>query len=117
VDIAFTANNDEPVLESFYQWLAEDDDVARTADVTMRSTPGTGQMGAFDIVNVTLTHVAGFASLLMAYANWRRARAETAEVNVTVNGVSITVKDASPETVERILAFAESLTQQAHADD
>ena len=116
VNVAVVANDDGLALESFCQWLAEDQDVSRTARVTAASTPATGRMGALDIVNVTLTQVASFAGLVMAYASWRRARGATAELTFTVNGVSITVRDASPATVERLLALAEERIQQAQVD-
>jgi hypothetical protein len=116
MDIAVATNDDGLALESFYHWLTEDEDISRTTHVTAASTPATGRMGALDIVNVTLTQVASFAGLVKAYANWRRARGASAELTFTVNGVSVTVRDASPATVERLLALAEARIQQAQVD-
>jgi hypothetical protein len=107
LDVVITAAGEDTALDSFYQWLRDDRDVARAAQVTMRATPNTGRMGTFDIMTVVLSNAVAFPTLVMGYVSWRKARGRTAELTITIGAVSTTVKDASPETVRLLLGLAE----------
>lgn len=105
MEVVITADDDTTALHSLYQWLSEDPDLVQAADVSMGSTPGTGQMGALDILNVVLPSAMSLATLVSTYVMWRKGRQETAEVTFSVDGVTTTVRNASPETVQRIMAL------------
>jgi hypothetical protein len=107
MDVVITAGDDTTALHSLYEWLSEDSDMVRAADVAMGSTPGTGQMGALDILNVALPNMVALGTLVSTYAMWRKGRQETADITISINGGSISVRNASPETLGRILALAE----------
>lgn len=107
MDVVITAGDDTTTLHSLYEWLSEDEDVVRTADLAMGSTPDTGQMGALDILNVVLPNAIAFGTLVSTYAMWRKGRQETADITISIDGASISVRNASPETLQRILALAE----------
>ena len=106
MDVVITAGDDTTALHSLYEWLSEDQDLARTADLAMGSTPGTGQMGALDILNVALPNMVALGTLVSTYAMWRKGRQETADITISINGGSISVRNASPETLQRIMDLA-----------
>ncbi|GIG86939.1 effector-associated constant component EACC1 [Plantactinospora endophytica] len=107
MDIAITTTGNDLVLESLFRWLRETDEVARAANLEMSQSANIGRMGALEIINVTLTNTIAFSAVVMSYAAWRKAHGEMAEVTFDINGVSVTVNNASPDTVQRLLALAE----------
>jgi hypothetical protein len=115
VDI--TAEGGGLTLHSLYHWLREDDDVVRVAELSAGSTANTGRMGTLDVVNVVLANAVGFSTLVMGYVSWRAARAETADVTFTIDGLSVTVRNASAETVQRLLALVERSAREDRSGD
>lgn len=107
MDVVITAGDDTTALHSLYEWLSEDQDMVQAADLAMGSTPGTGQMGALDVLNVALPNLVALGTLASTYAMWRKGRQETAEITISIKGGSITVRNASPETLQRIRDLGE----------
>ncbi len=106
------AANEADVLNEFYEWLRSDVAVARSADVGLADAdPGSGHMGAADVINIVLSNTVALGSLAIAYASWRKSRSEPPEqapaLTFAVNNVTIVVRDADPETIERLTAAAE----------
>ncbi len=94
---------DDMTLHQLYRWLSNDSELAYEGTVEGRAPSGTGQMGALEVIDVTLTHVTSLGSLVMAYASWRAARRDSSSVTFERDGVSVTVQDASPQTIARIM--------------
>ncbi len=90
---------------SLCRWLALDPQVRRAATVSMTPAPAeAGEMGgALDVVNVVLSNSAAFGSLLVSVSSWRNSRPRPPTTRIERGGVSITLKDASPETVRRVV--------------
>lgn len=59
--------------------------------------------GALEIVNVVIANGIALGSLVTAVAAWRGSRSRPPQVRLERNGVVVTLQDASPEEVERIL--------------
>ncbi|MEV4518223.1 hypothetical protein AB0K00_55875 [Dactylosporangium sp. NPDC049525] len=93
--------SDAHAVQGLHGWLVRSADL--DADITQASS-ATGHMGALDVIDVVLTHAVAAANLVIAYTAWRRARPDAPPITFTVNGVTVTAADASPETVERIRA-------------
>jgi hypothetical protein len=93
--------SDAHAVQALHGWLLRSPDV--DADITQASS-APGHMGALDVINVVLTHAVAVANLVIAYTAWRRTRPEAPPIVFTVNGITVTAADASPETVERIRA-------------
>jgi Effector Associated Constant Component 1 len=85
VEISISAD-DELALEQFYRWLREDVDLARTATVTRTGTAGSGHMGVFEIISMTVSNATALTGLALAYANWRKARKDPPPLKFTVEG-------------------------------
>lgn len=111
VDIVMEGDSDDrsaasaASLTSLYRWLAQDPDVAQQADVSLgseRAAPG-DMSGAFDVINAVVANGIALGSLAVACASWRAARPSAPAVRIERNGVTVTVEDASPETVRRIV--------------
>lgn len=103
--VAVTAAADNTDLDGFYQWLRDDTDVVRNAEVTCLNDPdGSGHMGALEIVNVVLSNSTALASLALAYASWRRAKgADSGPMKFSRAGTSVVVVTGSHADVQRIV--------------
>ncbi|WP_438483864.1 effector-associated constant component EACC1 [Streptomyces sp. S186] len=105
IRISTAADDDGGVaLRDLYGWLRQDPDVRNHADLSLEAaqqSPGT--MGALDVVNMVLGQGFSALNLALSYAAWRAARPTAPAITLTVNGVSITVRDGSEETVRRIV--------------
>jgi Effector Associated Constant Component 1 len=90
---------------SLYRWLVADRELRGLAEVAVMSAHSRqGDMGgALEVVNVVLSNTIALSSLLVAVAAWRGSRTRPAEVRLERDGVTVTVRDASPEMVEQIL--------------
>jgi phage-related tail protein len=95
---------------SLYRWLVLDPDLRGHAKVsTAPAAPEAGHMGgALDTVNIVLGNTIALGNLLVAVAAWRGSRRNPPEVRLERDGVAVTVRDASPEDVERILRILDS---------
>ena len=93
--------SDAAAVQALHGWLLRSPDL--DADITQDSSV-TGHMGALDVINVALTHAVAAANLVIAYTAWRRARPDAPPIVFTVDGITVTAADASPETLERIRA-------------
>ncbi len=95
----------EQSIASFYEWLQEDVDIRRHAQlraVDRSSKPGEMSLG-FDVIELIITSGFSAANLALAYATWRESSSTTGEVVFEKDGASVTVRDASPETVASIV--------------
>ncbi|WP_433825804.1 effector-associated constant component EACC1 [Actinoplanes sp. CA-015351] len=103
--ISVVAVEDEQATLGLYRWFRDDETLTGQAVEIREDEEPTGTMGAAEVIEVVLTHGVALANLAIAYATWRDSRDDdTTEVTFTGDGGSITVKDASPETIERIVA-------------
>lgn len=90
---------------SLYRWLLADPELSGRAEVSVGAvTAGQGEMGgALEAVDVVFGNAIALGNLLVAVAAWRGSRPRPPEVKIERDGVSVTVQDGSPETVERVL--------------
>ncbi|GAA1172890.1 hypothetical protein F4556_002083 [Kitasatospora gansuensis] len=91
---------------SLYRWLVAESELRGGAEVALRGggmTPGQMGEGALEIVNVVIANGIALGSLVTAVAAWRGSRSRPPQVRLERNGVVVTLQDASPEEVERIL--------------
>ncbi|GAA1500014.1 hypothetical protein GCM10009827_004540 [Dactylosporangium maewongense] len=95
--------SDAHAVQTLHGWLLRDPGLAADADISQRSSAG-GHMGALDVIDLVLTHAVAVGGLVLAFASWRRARPDAPPIVFTVEGISVTASDSSPETLERIRA-------------
>ncbi|MEV6050273.1 hypothetical protein [Streptomyces sp. NPDC052107] len=98
----------EGLEASLRRWLAADPELrGEVAVVAPPGLPAPGAMGGggLDVVNVVVSNAIALGSLLVALAGWRSARPRPPQLTLERNGVVVTVHDASPETVEQVLAL------------
>lgn len=105
VRIAVAEAEREAALIDLYRWLRQDPDVRRHTPVTLApGTPGDGSMGAVDVIELIVGQGLSALNLVLSYAAWRNTRPSAPSLTITVNGGSLTVRDASEETIRRIVA-------------
>ncbi|MFI6078978.1 hypothetical protein ACIA5C_46465 [Actinoplanes sp. NPDC051343] len=105
--ITIAAADDVQATLRLYRWLRDDENLAADSSVEMLDADDTpqGTMGAAEIIELVLTQGMALANLAIAYATWRQScDDDETEVTFSVDGGSITVKDGSPETIDRIIA-------------
>ena len=91
---------------ALYGWLRRDRDLLGFANVTGRCLPGSQTLSALDFIDVTLTHVTGFASLALAIISWRQSRRHRVPITITrADGHALTIDGGSVVTAELIQSF------------
>lgn len=98
-------HDEREALLSLYQWLYKHDALERTTEVSLsEAPPEEGAMGgAWDVVNIVLTHATALANLALALATWRRTHPSAPPLNAQANGTAVTVHTDDPEAVRRLL--------------
>ena len=59
--------------------------------------------GAFEVINAVVADGIALGGLVVACATWRSSRPAAPAVRIERDGVTITVEDGSPDTVNRIV--------------
>ncbi|MFE7130975.1 hypothetical protein ACFVIM_08955 [Streptomyces sp. NPDC057638] len=108
VQFAVTDDGDHDTVTAvdLHRWFHEDAELDRYAEIRLDAGAApAGAMGAAEIVDVVLGHGIALGNLVLSYAAWRVARPHKPPVTITVtaNGTSVTVSDASEESVRGIL--------------
>jgi hypothetical protein len=107
VRVTITSGADDALeLASLRDWLSRDVDIASQATIRTIQTEPSGTMGGLDVVQIVLTHAMALGQLALAYAAWRKSRPSTPPLTIDVNGTIVIVRDASPETISRIVELA-----------
>jgi hypothetical protein len=104
VSIRVDGQDGQPAA-SLYRWLALDPQVRQETTMSITATPpGAGEMGgALEVINVILSNSIAVGGLLVAVSSWRKSRPRPPTTRIERDGFSITIEDASPETVRRVL--------------
>ncbi|MER6143004.1 hypothetical protein ABT174_23690 [Streptomyces sparsogenes] len=105
-------------LRSLYRWLHRDSSLERTTKVELQEAPQEeGAMGgAWETVNILLTHATALSSLAVSVAAWRQNRPSSPPLNAQSNGTTVTVRTDDPEAVRRLLE-ALSSANDSNSDD
>ncbi|MGA4539416.1 effector-associated constant component EACC1 [Uniformispora flossi] len=61
-------------------------------------------MGAYEIVDVALTHGAALGSLLVSFLTWRGTRSTQPPITISVDARPVTLPDGTPSEVQALLA-------------
>ncbi|MFJ7213202.1 hypothetical protein [Amycolatopsis sp. NPDC098790] len=77
---------DGQALEQFYHWLRQDVDVVRSATISATGSPGSGHMGAVEVICLSIGSLTGLANLGVAWASFLRSRKSAPPVRFTVVG-------------------------------
>lgn len=90
---------------SLYRWLSSDTELRGLAEVSVGSVPSPrGAMGGVpELLDVVLANSIALGGLVVAVATWRGSRPQAPQVRIERDGTTVTVRDGSAETVERIL--------------
>lgn len=105
VQISVANADHQAELASLYRWFNLDDTLRRQARVDLAeagAAPGT--MGAYEIVDVALTHGAALGSLLVSFLTWRGTRSSQPPITINVDARSVTLPDGTPPEVQALLA-------------
>jgi len=105
ITIEAGAGANEDSLVSLYEWLQDDADVRRHAQIkTASANVDPGDMSvAIDIIELIISSGFSAANLALAYATWRDSSNDSSEIIIEKDGARISVRDASPETVASIV--------------
>jgi predicted dehydrogenase len=101
--VQVTADETSPGTFDLYQWLTDDPDVARTAELALAHDDQPDTLGSLEEINVVVSNLTALAGLLVTVATWREARARGAETRVERPGVSLRIESTDPEAIRRLL--------------
>ncbi|MFF5001545.1 hypothetical protein ACFY3G_01845 [Streptomyces phaeochromogenes] len=109
VQVKVAEDDGGATLTDLYRWFRQDSDLRRHADVRLRPPRQTGGfMGGLEVIDLVLSQGFAAANLALAYATWRAGRPAAPPVTITVDGVSVTVRDGSEESVRQIVELLRS---------
>jgi len=105
VSITVAGHPEPRLLTSLFGWLDRNHELRRNATITpVTDVAAPGRQNAIDIIELVLSNSLAAGSLLLAFRSWRKDRPASPPVTITVNGVSFTVRDASPESLAALEA-------------
>ncbi|TQL97297.1 hypothetical protein FB559_2876 [Actinoallomurus bryophytorum] len=105
INVYMSGDQAEQELRSLFAWLQQESSVRRQALLSLESTPpAAGEMGGV-LEGIKVVADEGFqaANFAIAYASWRATRSKRPKVTIKQAGIEITLDDADPETVEKIV--------------
>ncbi|MEU5769736.1 hypothetical protein ABZ782_27850 [Streptomyces asoensis] len=112
VRIGIMERGQESALIDLYRWLLRDQDVQRHTTLQwVPASPHSGTMGVVDVINLVVGQGLTALNLALSYAAWRAARPAAPSITISVDGGSLTVHDASEETIRRIVAELGGLSE------
>ncbi|WP_329086640.1 MULTISPECIES: effector-associated constant component EACC1 [unclassified Streptosporangium] len=105
IHIGMSGEEAEKELQSFYNWLRDDEDIRQHAQVALRwSPPKESEMGtALEAIELVLSNSFEVANLTLAYLAWRYTRREKPKVTFKHGDLEITVDGDDEETVKKII--------------
>jgi hypothetical protein len=112
--IRVDSDDDGRSLASLHRWLTDDADVTRHVAIQLASRPvRPGEMGpVLDTIVASANDGIALGSLIVAYLSWRGSRTDAPAARIERDGVVVSLRDCSPETVGRIV---EALSDSADA--
>lgn len=89
-----------------FRWLRADPEVVRHAELTLRPSADPSAMGAWEALDVFLTHATALSGLALAVAAWRQARRAPAPVRLTrADGQTLVIGGDPRVTSDLIVRF------------
>ncbi|WP_410661517.1 effector-associated constant component EACC1 [Amycolatopsis sp. lyj-112] len=86
MELTINSGGDEQELKEFYTWLRDDVDVVRSATVGTAGPGDSGQMGAFEVIRMSIGSLTGLANLGMAWGTFLQSRKGIPSFTITIAG-------------------------------
>lgn len=86
MELTINAAGDEQALTEFYSRLRADAEMTRSATISLAGSRSTGEMGAFEVICLSIGSLTGLANLGIAWSDFLRSREETPPFTITVEG-------------------------------
>ncbi|WP_440086165.1 effector-associated constant component EACC1 [Streptosporangium sp. LJ11] len=105
IQIGISGKEAEKELQSFYNWLRNDEDIRQHARVSLRwSPPQESEMGtALEAIELVLSNSFEVANLTLAYLAWRHTRREKSKVTFKRGDFEITIEGDDEEKMKKII--------------
>ncbi|KQV13675.1 hypothetical protein [Kitasatospora sp. Root107] len=115
VEVRVGAADVESELRSLYNWLGQDAEVRRSAEVSLTEQPApSGSMGdLLDAVQLVTDNGWSAASFVMTVLTWRQTRPRPPRLTLRRGDLEVSLADGTDEEVQRLLSL---LTQPPSAD-
>ncbi|MFF8941757.1 hypothetical protein ACF1A5_05635 [Streptomyces sp. NPDC014864] len=112
------AADDSTVIHDLYYWFRQDEDIRRHAEIRLQPPPqASGTMGAVEIIDMVFNHGFNLANLALGYATWRATRPAAPPVTITVDDVSVTLRNGSEDEVRRIVNLLRPASPAGSTED
>jgi len=103
VEICVASENDTDALLSLFRWLKRDQELRRSAEISLAPKGSTADMGAVDVINMVFTQGISLLNLAVAYASWRESRTRAPSITVHTENAFVTLTDDSREVSEKAM--------------
>lgn len=119
IQITVDAQGDDVAAHDLYYWLRQDRDLQRHVEVELeQASEASDRMSAGEIINMFVSNGIAAASLLVnIVVAWRAARpSPPGAVTFERGGMTVTVHDASDETLRRVTELLASGPHGGHPE-
>jgi hypothetical protein len=107
MEISFkvSGENDQESLLSLYEWLEDDRDIHKGAEIKLvEARQHSGSMaGEFELISLLISSGFNIGSLAIAIANWRTSRQAPPPVRIETKDLEITIDSDDSQVIERTL--------------
>jgi hypothetical protein len=100
--VLISSESDEQI-NALYRWFQADDDVARSARVSIGRPRELGSMGALETIDVVLTHAVAIGNLALAFMAFRQSRTNSSPLTITRPDGQTLTTDGSPEVTSEVI--------------
>jgi hypothetical protein len=98
--LTISADSDGPALISLGSWLRRTPGMAEHGRIRAVPARDGATMNAVETIGVVVSGATSIANVLIAYANWRRARAQAPAMTLAVGSLTVSIED--PEALEKL---------------
>jgi Effector Associated Constant Component 1 len=105
LSLSIPNEKDQESLLSLYEWLEDDRDIRKGAEVNLIEAPlQRGSMaGEFELISLLMSSGFNIGSLAIAFASWRASRTASPPVRIEAKGLEITIDSDDSRVIERAL--------------
>lgn len=105
IGMSISVEGDQESLISLYEWLEDDRDIGRLADIKLvGAPPQQGSMaGEFELISLLVSSGFNIGNLAIAFANWRSSRVAPPPIRIAAKSLDVTIDNADSQVIEKAL--------------
>ncbi|MDJ1134157.1 effector-associated constant component EACC1 [Streptomyces iconiensis] len=111
VTLSIAGDSSGQNIAALRDWLRNETALRSALLAPQAEQEGRGHMGpSLDLIDLFLEHFESLASLLFTVLAWRNTRPTAPSVQITHNGITVTLDSADPDAIRRVAEALQSGT-------